>query len=66
MSVPTTRAGRLLLCFAAGTLLTFSQSPSDFGWLAIFALVPFVVATRAARPMESVGLGLATGMSFGR
>lgn len=64
-SVRATRRGRLLLSIAAGMLLSFSQSPSHFGWLATFTLVPFVVAARAARPIESIGLGLAMALFFG-
>jgi len=55
----------LALSIASALLLVLSQSPIDFGFLAVVALVPWLVATRHAGATEAVVLGIVTGVAYG-
>jgi len=50
---------------ASALLLVLSQSPIDFGFLAVAALVPWLVATRRASAFEAALLGIVTGVAYG-
>ncbi len=50
---------------ASALLLTLSQSPVDFGYVAVVALIPWLLATRHASAVEAVVLGVITGVVYG-
>jgi apolipoprotein N-acyltransferase len=59
------RVDRLLLTTASALLLTLSQSPIGQGYLAPFALIPWLLATRRARFVEAIALGSFLGLAHG-
>ena len=54
----------LMLSLTSALILALSQSPHDFGALATVALVPWLVATRRAGPIESAGIGIMMGVVY--
>lgn len=55
----------LLLAVVSGILLAFSLPPFDYEWLGWIALVPLFLAAPKRRPLETVGLGIVSGLTCG-
>jgi apolipoprotein N-acyltransferase len=53
-----------LAAVASGLLLTLAYPPLDQGWLAPFALLPWLIATCGATPTRAARDGLAFGLAF--
>jgi apolipoprotein N-acyltransferase len=64
-SEAVSRWARLGLTLASALLLTVAQAPIGAGLVAVFALVPWLVATRHADPAEATLLGLILGLAYG-
>lgn len=55
----------LLMSLASAGLLSLAQSPIDWGFLAVIALVPWLIASRRAGAIGAVLLGLVMGTVHG-
>lgn len=55
----------LLLAVVSGILLAFSLPPFDHEWLGWIALVPLFLAAPKRRPLETIGLGIVSGLTCG-
>jgi apolipoprotein N-acyltransferase len=62
---PVRRIKNLALSVASALLLTLSQSPIDLGFVAVAALIPWLLATRRADAIEAVVLGVLMGVVYG-
>ncbi len=54
-----------LLALASAVLFGLSLPPYNLEWLAWFALAPLLVAVQGRKPLETIGLGLVTGVVCG-
>ena len=53
------------MSIASGLLLALSQAPIEFGVFALFALIPWLIATRRAGSIEALVLGMVFGVVYG-
>ncbi|MES1228130.1 MAG: hypothetical protein ABUL72_05625, partial [Armatimonadota bacterium] len=65
-SIPVSnRMAPLLLALSSAVLFALGLPPYNLEWLGWFALAPLFIAVQGRRPLESIGLGLITGIVCG-